>query len=136
MRKHIFIFVQLFFLICFGYLSDFAQNNKINAFNIKSHNKNQKFAYLTQKQTKAQAIKKILPSPTHINGEHYVVVKVIINKKGQVSSAKIIKGLPVLAYASELAAKQWKFKPLVRKGKSLKMIGTIVFTYTKSRVTI
>jgi TonB family protein len=47
--------------------------------------------------------------------ESDVKVEVKIDEKGNVQSAKVISGHPLVSKASETAAKKWKFSPLDQK---------------------
>jgi TonB family protein len=53
----------------------------------------------------------------HIQG--LVVMKVIIGKDGNVESAELISGHPLLAPAALDAVKQWKFKPYLLNGNPI-----------------
>ena len=58
-----------------------------------------------------------------------VIVKVEVNKSGDVVSARAICGQPMLLAWSLTAAKNWKFKPRKLKGKPVKTIGIIIFDF-------
>jgi TonB family protein len=58
-----------------------------------------------------------------------VVVKVEINEKGKVVSAKAISGNKLLYYDSEAAAKKSKFTPTMVCGTPVKVTGTIIYNF-------
>lgn len=45
------------------------------------------------------------------NAHGEVIVEVQVDKEGNVESAKVISGHPILQRVSEIAARQWKFSP-------------------------
>lgn len=49
-----------------------------------------------------------------------VVVKVLVSETGDVQSAEVISGDPILAKAAVDAVTQWKFKPFIHDGKPVK----------------
>jgi metallo-beta-lactamase class B len=59
-----------------------------------------------------------------ING--VVIVEAVIDEQGNVTSTKVLKGLPMgLDRAAEQAARQWKFKPATQYGKPVKVYHTL-----------
>ncbi len=60
-----------------------------------------------------------------------VLVSVVIDKKGNVESAKIISGHPLLRRASVRAASKAKFKPTQLQGKTVHVKGVIVYYFGK-----
>ena len=54
-----------------------------------------------------------------IQGE--VVVKILISETGDVESAEIVSGDPILAKSAMDAVKKWKFKPFIKNGKPVKV---------------
>ena len=58
-----------------------------------------------------------------------VIIKVEVNKHGDVVSARAICGHPMLLAWSVSAAKDWKFKPRKLKGKPVKTTGIITFDF-------
>ncbi len=94
------------------------------------------FVYLNQEETKNQAVKKVLPTPVSVVKKQQVIIQLFTNIKGIVNRVKIKKGSAVLANASEIAAKQWEFRPLKKKGHYVKMVGIIIFTFTNAKIEI
>jgi len=79
-----------------------------------------------------QAVRKVAPEyPAepgfHVEGK--VTVRIVINKKGDVVSAKAICGHPLIIAPAIKAAAQWQFQPKLVKGKPTKNIGVIVFVF-------
>jgi TonB family protein len=50
-----------------------------------------------------------------------VWIKLLISEAGDVESADIISGNPILAQAAADAMKKWKFKPFIKNGKAVKV---------------
>jgi len=58
-----------------------------------------------------------------------VEVQILIDEKGNVESVKTISGHPLLRASAEKAALQAKFEPFKLSGKSVKVIGTIIYNF-------
>jgi TonB family protein len=54
-----------------------------------------------------------------------VIVEVIIDEDGDVESARLLSGHPLLKDAAEAAARKWEFPPATSRGKPVKVIGTL-----------
>jgi len=79
-----------------------------------------------------QALRKVepeFPPEKNFHVEGKVTVRVVINKKGEVVSAKAICGHPLLMAPAIKAASQWQFQPRRVKGKATKNTGVIVFVF-------
>ena len=61
------------------------------------------------------------------------VVEVLVSETGEVISARCISGELVLCTASEEAARQWKFDPIVLEGTPVKVLGRISFNFKGPR---
>ena len=59
------------------------------------------------------------------NIQGFVVLKVTVGENGDVETADIVSGDPVLCAAASSAAKQWKFQPFIRNGKAIDVSTTI-----------
>lgn len=59
----------------------------------------------------------------HVRGK--VIVKVKVDKRGNVASVRALCGHPLLYAWSVEAAKAWKFTPRVRRGRQVSMTGVI-----------
>jgi TonB family protein len=66
-----------------------------------------------------------------VQGE--VVVRVAVSETGSIEDAEVVSGDPLLADAAVKAAKKFKFKPLVRDGKAVKVTTTIPFDFYLSK---
>lgn len=53
--------------------------------------------------------------------EGSVILKVIVDKQGNVSDAELLSGEPALAPAAIEAVKQWKYRPFVLNGDPVTM---------------
>ncbi len=58
-----------------------------------------------------------------------VVELMLVSETGDVETFRIAKGDSVLGDFAELAAKQWKFKPVTRDGKALPVISKVTFNF-------
>lgn len=61
--------------------------------------------------------------------EGAVAVEVTVDESGTVYSARAISGHPLLRDAAVTAARGWTFKPTLRQGKRVMVIGTITFDF-------
>jgi TonB family protein len=68
-----------------------------------------------------------LAKAAHISGA--VVVEVTIDESGNVQSARVISGHPLLKDAAVQAAQGWKFQQTTLSGTPVKVIGTITFNF-------
>ena len=59
-----------------------------------------------------------------------VLIKVVVNEKGEVITEDVIGGHPLLKDAALEAAKQWKFQPTELNGQPVKVQGTLTFNFT------
>jgi TonB family protein len=79
-----------------------------------------------------QAIKKVgaaYPAEPGIRVNGTVVIRIVVDKKGNVLSARSICGNPLLVPASVKAAAQWKFQPKRVNGRLSKNVGILVFDF-------
>ncbi len=58
-----------------------------------------------------------------------VWIKLLISETGDVESAEIISGNPILAKAAADAMKKWKFKPFIKNGKAVKVSTKLPFDF-------
>ena len=58
-----------------------------------------------------------------------VVVEVVVDEAGNVTSARQISGHPLLRDAATAAARGWKFPPTILNGVPVKVVGTIAFKF-------
>jgi len=73
------------------------------------------------------------PAAKAVRASGAVNVQIIIDEKGNVISASAISGHPLLRQAAEQAAKQAKFFPMLLSGKSVKLVGVIVYNFVDSQ---
>ena len=59
-----------------------------------------------------------------------VIVEVLIDEEGNVSSARAVSGHPLLRDAAVGAARNWKFTPTTLSGEPVRVIGTLTFNFT------
>jgi TonB family protein len=83
--------------------------------------------------TRLELIKKVKPEyppsavPDKLQGQ--VIVRIVVNETGDVDSAEVISGNPVLAAAAVDAVKQWKFKPFIKNGQPVKAAVKLPFDF-------
>jgi len=61
-----------------------------------------------------------------------VWIKILISETGDVESAEVISGDPILADSALRAAKKWKFKPFIKNGKPIKVSTKVPFDFAFS----
>jgi TonB family protein len=62
-----------------------------------------------------------------------VLVEVVINGTGAVSSAVAVSGHPLLRYAAVSAAREWKWPPPIEAGRPVKLTGLLSFAFTAEK---
>jgi TonB family protein len=65
--------------------------------------------------------------PDKLQGQ--VIVRIVVSETGDVETAEVVSGNPVLANAAVDAAKQWKFKPYIRNGQPVKAAVKLPFDF-------
>ena len=81
----------------------------------------------------AMAINRVAPPfPRMCRCQGTVFVYVVVNSEGDVVCAQVVSGHPLFRAASINAAKQWSFKPLVRRGERVPFAGLLAFTFDSS----
>ena len=63
----------------------------------------------------------------HIQGD--VVLRVTIDREGNVMDQKLIEGEPILADAAVEAVKQWKYKPYLLNGEPVEVETQVVIRF-------
>jgi TonB family protein len=58
-----------------------------------------------------------------------VEIRVMLDEEGNVTHAFGLAGYPMLQDSAEVAALSWKFKPTIRNGAPVKVIGSILFNF-------
>jgi TonB family protein len=58
-----------------------------------------------------------------------VEIRVMLDEEGNVTQAFGLAGYPMLQDSAEVAALAWKFKPTIRNGVPVKVIGSILFNF-------
>lgn len=82
----------------------------------------------------SRATKKVPPAyppiamQLKLKGE--LTVDIVVNAQGEVEDAKVAKGNAVFSQNALSAVKQWKFQPLEKDGKPVKMATTIAFNFS------
>lgn len=88
------------------------------------------FAALSEKPEVITRVEPVYPELAKKAGiEGRVVVKVLINTKGDVEKVEVLKSHPMLDDAAIAAAKKFKFKPGKQRDRYVKVWMTIPFTF-------
>ena len=58
-----------------------------------------------------------------------VQIEVVIDEEGNVISATVVDGHPLLRQAALEAAQQWKFRPTLLSGQPIKVTGILIFNF-------
>lgn len=66
------------------------------------------------------------------NIEGSVIVEVTVSEKGQVISARVLSGHPLLREAAVSAARQWVFSPTLLSRVPVKVVGSITFNFKRA----
>lgn len=70
----------------------------------------------------------VIARSTHVSGD--VLVEITIGEDGNVISAHVVNGPPLLQQAALNAAKQWKFNPTLLNNTAVKVTGVLTFRFT------
>jgi len=62
--------------------------------------------------------------------EGYVLVDILVDRKGKVACAQLIHGHPLLAGSAIDAAKDWNFRPRKQKGRDVSFYGRLRFHFS------
>jgi hypothetical protein len=85
--------------------------------------------YLNLERFATRKVTPYYPNDPSFRVRGRVIVKVGVNNRGDVVSARAICGHPLLLAWSVGAANDWKFKPTMLKGKPVKRVGIIIFDF-------
>lgn len=86
-------------------------------------------------ESQVHIIQKIAPSyPTiahqmHLSG--VVIMDVVVDESGNVAKAEPVNGNPILTGAAAMAARRWKFAPIVEDGKPVSAVVRVAFKFTE-----
>jgi TonB family protein len=69
------------------------------------------------------------PPTAHLHGSQTVLVEVDVGEDGKVTSSKVIRSAPGLDAAALDAARQWRFRPARRAGKTTLSVAYILFGF-------
>lgn len=58
-----------------------------------------------------------------------LAVDIVVNAQGDVEEAKVAKGNAIFSQNALSAVRQWKFQPLEKDGKPVRMATTIAFSF-------
>lgn len=87
--------------------------------------------WFKSEQLKKRATNRVSPKlPSSVRVEGTIIVDVLVDTEGQVQCAKARKGHPILRRATEEAAKQWMFKPILVNGKPVAVFGFLAFHFS------
>jgi protein TonB len=79
------------------------------------------------------AIERVVPVypelPRRIGLKGEVSIEVIISPEGQVESARVVSGHPMLVSSARDAARRWRFQPTYLNGVPVRVTGVITFVF-------
>ncbi|MBI3949585.1 MAG: TonB family protein [Acidobacteria bacterium] len=76
---------------------------------------------------RVQPVYPLIARSARVSGS--VQIEVIIDENGNVISATVVQGHPLLQQAALEAAQQWKFRPTLLSGEPIKVTGVLVFNF-------
>jgi len=87
--------------------------------------------WIISNDLKKRATRRVAPKlPSSVRAEGTIIVTVLVDTEGRVQCAKATKGHPLLRRATEEAAKQWTFKPVVADGEVVAVFGCLAFDFS------
>jgi hypothetical protein len=96
-------------------------------------NGNGKPVWLEPDELADRAVEKAQPiRDAHFRGSGYVLVNVLVDRKGRVICAKTVYGHPILREAAISAALKWKFKPMISNSRPISFLGHLLFYFPYS----
>jgi TonB family protein len=94
------------------------------------HNPTGKFVWLTQRRLMKRVthcVPPALPTGGTLRLKSTVRVEINIGKEGKVEGARVIQGHPLLHQAVIEAVRNWRFKPMIVRGKAHGVVGRLSF---------
>ncbi len=95
-----------------------------------SHNRTRELVWLTQRRlmkTVVHCVPPALPTGGRLRLKSTVVVDIKISAEGGVEAARVIQGHPMLYQAVIDAVRKWTFKPMIVRGKALRVLSRLKF---------
>ena len=62
----------------------------------------------------------------------FVILEAVIGTDGKVTTARVLRSIPLLDQAALDAVQQWEFTPTILKGVAVPVIMTVTVTFTLS----
>lgn len=81
----------------------------------------------------ARLVRRVEPIQPRGNMKGLVILAVVVDERGNVTELNARSGHPQLIEAALDAVRQWKYKPLLRNGQRVPMMGTIVLPFSRRR---
>ncbi len=98
------------------------------------------FRTLSTKEFVGRAVRRVLPKwPGGCGGcriQGVVILKVLVSEGGEVQCLAVVSGHPFLVMSALDAAKQWRFRPLVRQGRTVPFAGRLGFRYEPGEISL
>lgn len=95
-----------------------------------SHNSTREFVWLTQRRLMRRVthcVPPALPTGGTLRLKSTVTVEIKIDAGGEVEAARVTQGHPLLHQAVIEAVRKWTFKPMIVRGKALRVVGRLKF---------
>jgi len=87
--------------------------------------------WFSSEELKERAINRVSPKlPSSVRVKGTIIVDVLIDPEGKVKCVKARRGHPILRRATEEAARQWTFKPILVKGEPVAVFGFLAFQFS------
>jgi outer membrane biosynthesis protein TonB len=96
-------------------------------------NKHERTIWLEPDEMVDRAIENAQPNrDAHFRGSGYVLVNVLVDRKGKIICAITINGHPLAKEAAMSAALKWTFKPMVTGSRPISFLGHLLFYFPYS----
>jgi TonB family protein len=94
------------------------------------HNSTGEFVWLTQRRLMKRVthcVPAALPTGGALRLKSTVTVEIRISTEGRVEAARVIQGHPLLHQAVLETVRKWTFKPMIVRGKAVRVVGGLKF---------
>jgi protein TonB len=89
--------------------------------------------YLTGDVRPPELVTKVQPEYPEVarraRAEGKVILEIVVNRNGEVESAKVLKSHPLFDQAAIDAVKKWKYNPALQSGRPVKVYITVVVDF-------
>jgi TonB family protein len=114
-------------LVYYSPIGEFQMNGGVIPGGVPKNAASQTIVLSGQATKRVEPVYSTTARAAHISGT--VTVEVTVDEEGDVLSARAITGHPLLREAALDAAWDWKFSPVIYRGRPVKIIGAIQFNF-------